>query len=74
MEVENNLLSILNYEKFQLVALFLKNRKQIYYGVRYQQAPSEKEKEQVLDEMRLEGMSFGKRKGKTQEVLKNQVH
>lgn len=38
MEVENNLLSILNYEKFDLVSLFLKNRKVIYYGVRYHQA------------------------------------
>lgn len=53
MEVENNLLSILNYEKFDLVSLFLKNRKPIYFGVKYHQAQSEKEKEQILEEMKV---------------------
>lgn len=38
LEVENNLLTILNYEKFALVSLFLKNRKIIYYCVKYHQA------------------------------------
>jgi len=40
MEVENNLLGILNYEHFELVSLFLKNRKAIYYGVKYHQTPN----------------------------------
>jgi hypothetical protein len=62
MEVENNLLSILNYEKFDLVSLFLKNRKPIYYGVRYHQAQSEKEKEQILEDMKGLGLTMGKRK------------
>ena len=51
MEVENDLLSILNYEKFELVSLLLKNRKAIYHCVRYWQAPGEKDREALLEKM-----------------------
>jgi hypothetical protein len=44
MEVENNLLAILNYEKFSLISSFLKNRKAIYYCVKYHQTQNDKEK------------------------------
>ena len=69
MEVENNLLSILNYERFELVSLFLKNRKVIYHGVRYHQSQSEKEKEHIIEEMRQEGIVLSKKKARNVEAV-----
>ncbi len=69
MEVENNLLSILNYERFELVSLFLKNRKPIYYAVRYHQSQSDKEKEQLAEEMRQEGIVLGRKKPRQPETV-----
>lgn len=63
-------MNIFNYEQFQLVSLLLKNRKNIYYAVRYHQAQSDKEKEHILDEMKGEGITFGKKKAKAQEQVK----
>jgi hypothetical protein len=66
MEVENSLLGILNYEHFDLISLFLQNRKAIYYGVRYHQAPTEKSKEQLVEEMKAEGLFIGQQKAKAE--------
>jgi hypothetical protein len=63
------LLSILNYERFELVSLFLKNRKAIYYCVKYHQTQNEREKEQILEEMKQEGIVLAKRKNKNIESV-----
>ena len=42
----------------------------IYHAVRYHQSQNEKDKEHILEEMKMEGLSFGKRKGKVSEKIK----
>ena len=71
MEVENNLLSILNYEKFALISLFLKNRKAIYYCVKYHQTQNEKDKEVILEEMKQENIYIGKKARKQDQTLQS---
>ena len=52
LEAQNGLLNVLNYEKYELVKLLLENRETIYYCTKYHQSKNEKQKEQILDEMR----------------------
>ena len=64
------MLALLNYDKFELVSIFLKNRMAIYHAVRYHQSQNEKDKEHIMEEMKMDGFSFGKRKGKASEKIK----
>jgi len=47
----------------------LKNRKAIYYCVKYHQTQNEREKEQILEEMKQEGIVLAKRKNKNIESV-----
>ena len=58
LEVENGLLNILNYEHYELVKTLLENREIIYYCTKYHQTKNEKEKESILEEMKLRDISI----------------
>ena len=53
IECENKLVMLLGYDKFDLIKLLLNNRHKIYYSTRLGQAQSEKEKEKIIEEMKL---------------------
>lgn len=50
-ECEKKLIALLNYEKFDLIKLLVKNRYIIFYGTRLQQAQSQSDKEAIISEM-----------------------
>ncbi len=58
----------MNYKQYDLIKLLLDNRDVIYYCTRYHHTQNEKERDQLLEEMKskdinLEGKRSGKNKG-----------
>jgi pre-mRNA-splicing helicase BRR2 len=56
---ENNLLVLLDYERFELIKILLKNRAKVLYCTRLNQAQSEEEKKKIENEMMLDQASDG---------------
>ena len=52
IECENRLVKLLNYDKFDLIKLLLKNRTKIYFCTKLGQAQSAPEKEKIMELMR----------------------
>ena len=48
---ENNLVILLDFDKFDFIKILLKNRAKIYYCTRYKQAQSDDERQQIEQEM-----------------------
>lgn len=51
MECEGKLAGLLG-NKIDLIKLLIKNRFKVYYGVKFAQATSDREKEQLTEELR----------------------
>lgn len=58
LEAENNLLSLLNYDQYELIKLLLDNRQVIYYCTRYNKSQNDKQKEQILEDMKLKNINI----------------
>lgn len=56
---ENRLVVLLDFDKFELIKLLLKNRYKIYYCVKLKQAQSESERSTIEQEMMSDGLGRG---------------
>lgn len=56
---ENNLVMLLDFDKFDFIKLLLSNRTKVYYCTRLKQAQNEDERKNIEEEMRAESTSTG---------------
>lgn len=57
---ENKLVTLLDFDKFELIKILVKNRKKLYYCIRLKQAQTDKERSSIEEEMIQDTSGFGK--------------